>query len=407
MRVLTVAGSRWTVPLGGFLLALMGGVSYAWGSFVVPITQEFGWTTAQANLPFAVFMAVFALSMVPAGRLQDRFGPRRVALAGAGLFLVAYTLASLVRWIPHPAWLVLSYGGVGGMACGLTYACVAPPARKWFPDRPGFAISLAVAGFGLAAVLFSPLKVGVFIPAWGVAGTLFVLGLIVAAGSVVGALLVRNPPPDALLPRPAASGRRGGSQADVPPRELLRAPAFYVMWAAFAAVMVGGLMTIGLLTPYGKLVVKLPPAQAAFATSIFALCNGLGRPLAGFLGDRFGPVRVMVFTYAVQTLVFLGFPVVATGQALLYLCAALLGWGYAVTLALFPAVTAEAFGTKHLGMNYGLVFTAFGAGAVGPFLGSWLRDLTGSFTPAFLMAGAAAGVGLGLVAFLRFRLAFR
>lgn len=404
----TVVRSRWTVPAGGFLLALMGGISYAWGSFVVPITQEFGWTTAQANLPFAVFMAVFALSMVPAGRLQDRFGPRWVAMGGAGLFLVAYVLASFVRWIPSPAWLVVTYGGIGGMACGLTYACVAPSARKWFPDRPGFAISLAVAGFGLAAVLFSPLKVGVLIPRWGIPGTLLGLGVIVAGGSVIGAWLVRNPPPGWVSPRPIASSSRSSSHAhDVPPGDLVRTPAFYVLWAAFAAVMVGGLMTIGLLTPYGKLVVKLAPASAAFATSIFALFNGLGRPLAGFLGDRFGPVRVMVATYALQTAVFFGFPLVAQGQAVLYLCSALLGWGYAVTLALFPAVTAEAFGTKHLGINYGLVFTAFGAGAVGPFLGSWLRDLTGSFAPAFVMAGIAAGIGFLLILLLRVKFAFR
>ncbi|MCX7750782.1 MAG: OFA family MFS transporter [Candidatus Bipolaricaulota bacterium] len=395
---------RWAIPGAGFVLALMGGVSYAWGSFVVPLTTKFGWTTAEATLPFTVFMVVFALGMVPAGRLQDRHGPRRVALAGAGVFLLAYLLASLVGRIGHPLWLVGTYGLLGGAGCALTYACVAPPARKWFPDRPGFAISLGVAGFGLAAVLFSPLKADHLIPAWGVEGTLLFLGLLVAGLSALAALVLRNPPSDWTPPvRPAgASPRRTQeSQGDVPPREVVRSPVFYLIWGTFALVMVGGLMAIGLIKPYGQLALGLPAGRAAWAMSLFALLNGLGRPLAGYLGDRFGPVRVMIVTFAVQTVVFLSFPTVAVALPPYYAASALLGWGYAVTLALFPAVTAWCFGPKNLGMNYGLVFTAFGMGALGSVIGSWLYDVTGSYTPAFLLAGGTTGLGLLLAVGLK------
>ncbi len=395
---------RWVIPGAGFVLALMGGVSYAWGSFVVPLTTKFRWTTAEATLPFTVFMVVFALGMVPAGRLQDRYGPRRVALAGAGVFLLAYGLAALVGRIAHPLWLVGSYGLLGGTGCALTYACVAPPARKWFPDRPGFAISLGVAGFGLAAVLFSPLKADLLIPSWGVEGTLLFLGLLVAGLSALAALVLRNPPPGWTPPRrgsgparPTVSSPRG----DVPPRELLRSLLFYMIWGTFALVMVGGLMAIGLIKPYGQLALGLPAGQAAWAMSLFSLVNGLGRPLAGYLGDRFGPLRVMVATFSIQTAVFLAFPAVAVALAPYYLASAILGWGYAVTLALFPAVTAWCFGPKNLGMNYGLVFTAFGVGALGSVIGSWLFDATGSYTPAFLLAGGTTGLGLLLAVALK------
>ena len=101
----------------------MGGVSYAWGVFVVPMTKTFGWTSSQATLPFTLFMVIFAIFMVPAGMLQDRIGPRKVSLVGAALFFLAYSLASLVKLIPHPLWLVLTYSLVGGVACGLVYAC--------------------------------------------------------------------------------------------------------------------------------------------------------------------------------------------------------------------------------------------------------------------------------------------
>lgn len=394
---------RWVIPGAGFLLALMGGISYAWGSFVVPLRETYGWTTAQATLPFTVFMVVFALGMVPAGRLQDRYGPRRVAATGAGVFLLAYSLASLVHRVPHPLWLVATYGILGGVGCALTYACVAPPARKWFPDRPGLAISMAVAGFGLAAAVISPLKADRLIPTWGVEGTLLILGCLVSGVSLVAAWLIRNPPPGWVPPVENPSLRSAPRPASVEqtPVEMLRSPVFYLVWATFALVMLGGLLAIGLITPYGKLTLGLSPGRAAWAMSLFALVNGLGRPLAGFLGDRFGSIRVMIGTYVAQTVVFLAFPVFAATASRFYLSAALLGWGYAVTLALFPAVTARSFGVKHLGINYGLVFTAFGFGALGSVGGSWLYDLTGSYTPAFLLAGGTTGLGLGLAVALK------
>ena len=117
-----VEQNRWKVIFGGFLLSLMGGMSYAWGSFVVPLTKDWGWTVAQANLPFTVMIIVFAITMIPAGSIQDRIGPRKVAMVGAVVFFIGYGLAALLRFIPNPIWLVFTYGGMVGIACGLTYA---------------------------------------------------------------------------------------------------------------------------------------------------------------------------------------------------------------------------------------------------------------------------------------------
>ena len=167
--------SRWSIPFAGFLLALMGGFSYAWGVFIIPMEESFGWTKAEANLPFTVFVLIFALFMIPAGRLQDKIGPRRVSAFGAVLFFVSYGLAALVDRFPYPWWLVVTYSLIGGIACGLTYACVAPPARKWFPDKPGLAISFGVSGFGLAALVLAPLKAEYLIPIYGIEGTFLLL----------------------------------------------------------------------------------------------------------------------------------------------------------------------------------------------------------------------------------------
>ncbi|MCS7131987.1 MAG: OFA family MFS transporter [Hadesarchaea archaeon] len=394
---------RWPVLVGGFLLSLTGGLSYAWGSFVEPLKRDWGWTTGQATLPFTVLIIVFAMAMIPAGLIQDRIGPRKVAAFGAATFLMGYGLAGLLERIPTPTWLVLSYGVVNGIACALTYACVAPTARKWYPDRPGFAVSCGVMGFGLAATVFAPLK-KTMIATWGIGGTLFALGLFAASCAFVGAWLVRNPPEGWIAPRrPDASLHpfsRPATFGDVSPARFVRTPMFYMLWLALAAVIGGGLTAIGLLTSYGELELRASPPVAALAVSFFALVNGLGRPLAGWLADRIGTVRVMMIVYTIQAGVFLTLPWIATSMPRLIICSILLGMGYAATFALFPVVVAAGFGTKHLGMNYGLVFSAFGLGAVTGLIGARLLDATGSFTPAFLLAGATTLTGLILLLML-------
>ncbi len=164
----SAVSKRWTVLLAGFLLALMGGLSYTWGVNIRPIAQRFGWSTVLATAPFTMFMVVFAIAMVPAGKLQDKFGPRRVAGAGALLFAVAYGLSALVDRVPSAGWLIATYGVLGGIASGLSM----PVWLLLFESvsRPtAFAVSVSVMGFGLAALLCT-LKAAVLIPSSGSRG---------------------------------------------------------------------------------------------------------------------------------------------------------------------------------------------------------------------------------------------
>ncbi len=402
--------TRWSVPFAGFLLALMGGVSYAWGVFVIPMTKTFGWTTAQATLPFTAFMIIFAITMVPAGMLQDKFGPRKVSLVGAILFFVAYGLASLVTFIPYPLWLILTYSLIGGIACGLTYACVAPPARKWFPDKPGFAISFAVMGFGLAAVFIAPFKANYLLPNFGIGGTLLIIAIFTSLISLLAAWLIRNPKdgwsPPGWSPKKQTVSDAAKQRRSLMPKDLIKSPLFIKIWLMFALVSAGGLVAIGLIPAYGEIALNLTPVNAAVALSFFAAINGLGRPLAGFLSDRFGILSVMSVTYIIQTVTFLSIPYVVSTSFALYFVAILLGWGYAVTLALFPTLTSRSFGVKHLGTNYGLVFTAFGIGAISPVIGSRIFDTLGDYGPIFIVAGVLTGIGFVISIVLKKKYSF-
>ncbi|QRN84800.1 OFA family MFS transporter [Clostridia bacterium] len=399
---------RWTILLGGFLLSLMGGMSYAWGSFVVPLVMNWGWTATQAVLPFTVLIVVFAITMIPAGWIQDKIGPRKVATWGAVLFFVGYILSGFLRWIPYPGWLVFSYGFIVGIACGLTYSCIAPTARKWYPDRPGFAVSTGVMGFGLAAVVFSPFQ-RLMINSIGVDGTFQVFSVFVAAVALIGARIMKNPPKGYHISSLSESTKNEKTEPikvveDVSPDRFIRTPEFYLLWLALAMVIGGGLTAIGLIPAYGEIELKLAPAVAATAISAYALTNGFGRPIVGYLSDRIGVIRIMTVVYIVQAIVFLLLPWVAVNFGLLVLCSLLLGVGYATTFALFPVLVSSGFGTKYLGLNYGLVFSAFAIGALTSLIGSKLLDITQSFTPAFLLAGSTTVVGLILLRILRRRL---
>lgn len=389
---------RWRILFAGFLLALMGGFSYSWGVMVLPMMERFGWTKGEAVLPFTIFMVVFALAMVPAGKLQDRYGPRLISAIGGVLFFFAYALAALVGKFPYAWWLVVTYGLLGGIACGLTYACVAPPARKWFPDKPAFAVSTTVMGFGLSALVMAPIISEYMLPVLGIENTFLIISGLLIVVVFLASTIIANPPEDWVPPQSSPNNTDFApnvAQADFSPREILGQKAFWIIWITFGLMISGGLMSIGLLPSYGNSV-GLSAAQSALALSIFSGFNGFGRPIAGFLADRVGILRVMIVTYVVQAFVLLAFPMLTTSQAGLYLASALLGWGFAVTLGLFPVLTSDKFGVTHLGVNYGLVFTAFGAGALAPSLGSWLSGITGSDASGFVVAGVFAAIGLFL-----------
>lgn len=387
--------NRWKVVLGGFLLALMGGLSYSWGVFVEPLKELFGWSKMVSTMPLSMFMLIFAAVMIPAGRLQERIGVKMQIRIGAVLFLAAYFLSALIKICPFKWWLLLSQGLIGGTACGLTYSCVAPSIRRWYPDHPGLAVSMGVMGFGLASFFFAPIKAQFTIPKLGLDGTFIILGLITFSVTWVASNLVKYPPDwyMHLFGADHMAGTDSTVLANIRPLQMLRKRLFWLTWASFLMVIYGSQLIIGILPSYGHSVAKLSPATASIPISIFALVNGLSRPVAGFISDRIGALKLMVWIYLAQSVVFLIFPFYIKDLLSLSIASFVLGTGIAATLALYPVLTSEFFGVEHLGMNYGIIFSAYGFGAIAIQAGTYLHDKTGSYTPALMIAGVSSLTG--------------
>ncbi|MBS3994965.1 MAG: OFA family MFS transporter [Alkaliphilus sp.] len=397
--------SRWSIPFAGFLFALMGGISYAWGVFIIPLETSFGWSRAQAALPVSVYLLVFTtIGMTYGGAMQDTFGPRKVSATGGVLFLLGYLLASRIGAVPHLWWLLLTYGIIGGLGCGLAYSAAVPPARKWFPDKPGLPMTIAVAGFGLAAAVFAP-YLSRLIATIGIENTFVVLGIVTSSVTFSGSWLIRNPEPDWSPPGwenvEQTAGNMFAPRMEATLGEALKQPLFYFMWLGFVTLIFGGLLAMVHVTPFGISIIGLEKPAAALAMVYFGLANGLGRPISGYISEKIGPIKLMLVTYLVTAATYFSLNTFATTATSLYAHVLILGFGFAVTLGLFPVLCTIAFGVKNLGAIYGALITAFGVSAFfGPMVGGWLFDATGSYTVPFAIAGALTLIGWSICFFV-------
>src|SRR5690348_11656186 len=242
--------SRWWRLAGGLSMNMALGTLYAWSVFVAPLESRFGWKRADTSMAFAIAACVFGLSFVLAGRLQDRFGPLPCSIAGAFLISLGFYLCSFTTSLGY---LYFCFGVIGGMGNGFGYATPIPVMAKWFPDKRGLAVGLAVGGYGAGSAIFGPLSQLKLIPAYGLPATFQILGVVFLVMTVIGALLLKNPPPGYKpLGSKATTGLSAPPSRDFSPREVLATPTFYFMWVAYAFGCSAGLMVISQLVPFAS-----------------------------------------------------------------------------------------------------------------------------------------------------------
>ncbi len=388
---------RWLYVGLGALINMCLGAVYAFSVFRRPLEELWDIGATHSGLPFMVFLGVFSVGMVVAGRGLDRWGPRRTGLVGGLLVAAGWLLAGLS---PNIGTLTALYGVLGGAGVGVLYGCPIAVSAKWFPDKKGLAVGLTVMGFGLSALVMAPL-LELSIRALGPLSTFSVFGGAFLVLLLLLSLPLRVPPVDWGLVGNEAAERSVARQVDLDPASMLRTSTFYGLWGCFTVGCLSGLMAIGIAAPYGQEVAQLDPSLAAVAVSVFALFNAGGRPLFGWLTDLLTPRRAAMLSFASiivgsALLALWGEgspPIYFVGFSILWLN--LGGW-----LAIAPTATGTYFGTKHYGSNYGWVYTGYGLGAIlGMVLSGLLRDLTGTYVMVFppVIGLAVCGLFLSVV----------
>ena len=392
---------RWKVVVGALLVQLCLGAIYAWSVFTPGLKDE-GWTNTETQIVFATGLAMFAIVMVFAGRKLADWGPQRLALAGGITLGVGYFLAGLTGGTSFlGVWL--GVGFIGGIGIGLAYVVPIAVGMRWFPDRKGMITGVAVAGFGFGATGWIKIagSWGNLIDNIGLNGTFMVYGVAFAVLVAIGSMWMKMPP-EGWLPDGYVAPKAGAAGGDeFTSKEMLRTPQFHLISLTFLVSAGAGLMAIGLMKLYppealvdNGFTVDNADAIAGTAMAVFfALANGAGRLAWGVLGDKLGRKTSVITMTVTQGIFLLLFTSMAGNEYTLYLFATLIGFNFGGNFALFPALTADEFGTASVGTNYPWVFLSYGAGGIiFPILGGWLGDAE-NFPLAFTITGVLCLLG--------------
>lgn len=415
--------NRWLVVIGAILIQLALGAIYAWSVFTKILTDANGiykFSATEAAWVFSAGLATFALVMVLAGKWQAKSGPTIVAFTGGLVLGAGYILGGLYG---STFFLQLLFIGIlGGAGIGLAYVVPIAVGVKWFPDKKGMVTGLAVAGFGFGATIWVKLADSWFggllhtthvfgLP--NVQSVFVIYGIVFAALVIIGSFVMVNPPegyrPKGWTP-PAKDDKKATGNVEFTSRVMLRTPQFYSVWTVFVFSALSGLMVIYCIKLFGIDALKhngMELGEAAIvggtAMAWYAIFNGLGRILWGTVSDKIGRKNAII----TMTL-FQGIIVLMTYHVFIYFgfstgfifAASVIGFNFGGNFALFPAITADYFGNKNLGNNYGFMFTAYGiAGILGPQLAGWFKDsASGSGAPVvwmtpFIIAGVACILG--------------
>jgi OFA family oxalate/formate antiporter-like MFS transporter len=288
------------------------------------------------------------------------------------------------------------FGVMGGIGNGFGYATPIPVMAKWFPDRRGLAVGLAVAGYGGGSAIFGPMAANWLLPSYGWRTTFQVLAFIFLAMTLLGAFLLKNPPvgykPAGWAPAPAA--KAAATAYDFKPGEAIRTPAMWFMWIAYALGTAAGLMVISQLIPFAKS--QGIGSEWAFVLFIVgALGNASGRILSGWMSDGLGRLNVLRLMIAISAVAMPLLYLVGGNITLLLLMIFAVYWCYGTQLSVNASTTSDFWGTKNAGINYGILFTAWGiAGIIGPRIGGKLFDTYKDYQVAFYTAGVLCAVAL-------------
>jgi OFA family oxalate/formate antiporter-like MFS transporter len=353
----------WSVVIAAVGINLALGILYTWSVISKGIPADWGWTESDKSMPYAVACLVFSLVMVPAGRLQDRIGPRFVATFGGVLVGVGMIIASLTT---SPIGFIIGFGVLAGAGIGFGYATATPAAVKWFPPvRTGLIAGIVVSGFGLASVYAAPLSQYLG-DTYGTQRMVLILGISFLVVVVGLSQLLRVPPPGFVVKGAPAPGAAGpAKKVDFSPGEMLKTIQFYLLWFMFACGAGAGLMIIAKLASIAQ---QQAGIQLGFIlVAVLAIGNGGGRIVAGMVSDSIGRKPTLFICFVFQAILIFHLSRSEEGRLLasppvLAFLSALVGANYGANLALFPAITKDFYGLKNFGVNYGLVFTSWGVG---------------------------------------------
>ena len=387
------------VLIACILFNLIIQVLYVWSLLKVEMMSEgsggWGWTSQQAGLPYTLVLIFFAVGVLIGGRIQDKIGPRWVATAGGIMVGLGMVISGLVG--ENPVGVAIAFGVITGLGIGFGYGSVLPASLKWFhPSKKGLIGGLVLGGFGLATIHYA-FTTSALLDTFGVERTMLYIGIAVAVLSALVAQFVKNPPPGYVPAVPESikdSATTMKAAIDFKWREMIKTKRFYYMFILFIFSASIGLMILGNQAKIASLQAGI--TNPVFLMSIVAVMNALGRIIGGSLSDKIGRNNTLFIAIILQMLNMIGF-IFYNNPVTITLGFILVGICFGTFLAVFPALTADQYGLKNYGVNYGIVYLAYGfAGVVAPVIADYFFDLAGTFTTTYIICAAMMVFMVGL-----------
>ena len=398
-----IPGRGWAVILAGTTINLCLGCLYAWSVWLKYLTDDVymkahGWagalTAEQASNPKSMCILIFALLMIPGGKIQDKYGP---TVAGS-ISAVCMGIGMLIAGTAHSyAGILWGFGVGGGIAMGIGYAAPVPATRRWVgPHQVGVMIGITVAGYGGAAFYVAPL-IKWLIVSYSLSASFVVLGIAYLIVIGIAAQVLAWPEEGYVPPQPpetAATKAAAASVVDWKAGEMLGTWQFYALVALFCLNTQAGLLLIG----HAAKIVRPFLEQGFILVAAGGFMNAAGRVGTGKYSDIIGRDKAYMMNATVAALCFFALPAIIAAKSLFlaFTACMIAYWVYGGGLALMPSYTADFYGPKNLGFNYGLVFMGWGFGAFMPKLAGHIKDVTGSYDQAFYVAGILLLVAVGL-----------
>ncbi|PZQ17137.1 MAG: oxalate/formate MFS antiporter [Ancylobacter novellus] len=381
------SATRW-VQLGLGVIAMMAISSpqYVWTLFTKPLMADLGTTLPDLQITFSILIVLQTWLSPAQGALVERFGPRLLVAVGCALSGASWVLTA---YAPSLAAVYFTYGVLGGIGTGIVYIGIIGQMVKWFPDRRGFATGMAAAGYGFGAI-FLNFPIASTLASAGLHHTLLVFGLAQGVVGVAAALFLKAAPRAGAAATAAAPVSAMRARRDFTPREMLKTPVFWLMFAMMTMMSTGGLMVISQFATFSRSfgidekVLVLGFAALPLALTIDRITNGLTRPVFGWISDRIGREKTMAIAFIGEGIAIAGLVAVRDDPLLYVLMSGMVFFGWGEIFSLFPSTLTDTFGETHATKNYGFLYMAQGVGSVlgGP-IAALIFASTGSWMPVF------------------------
>ena len=387
--------NRYLILTMGMIIQFCAGIIYLWSVFREPTATHLNWAESAASLTSSVMLAMFVLGIISGGRLQDKIGPMAASLIGSAMIGAGMMCTALVT--AEAPWLVyVTYGIIGGLGVGTVYTSTIAAVQKWFPDRRGFASGMIVGAFGLSLVVFAPLAKSL-LAKMGAPTTflIFGIGFFVVCG--LCSFAIQNPP-EGYLPKGYVPTIALGAKRQYSPGEIIKTKQFYLL-------LCGLLFTLPAYFILNPIFLSLGSARglsdelAVLGVALTGISSALGRLIVSWASDKIGRKAAMA---SVAGLILIASLVMIVAESVLFLvCIMFISFGFGGAASAYSVMTAESFGTKYGGMNFGLVMVGFGISAlVFPIISNTLTA-SGNYSTSFILSAATCVVAVVLVVMMK------